>query len=74
MPDATINPSSIPRLECLGVEAAWNHPVRGMVSPGVFIPIAERAGLMSAMGTSILRIAIRQCRVWLDAGLSIQSP
>lgn len=58
-------------LECVGVEALarWNHPERGMISPGTFIPIAEKAGLMPVMGASILRVAIRQCRAWLDAGI-----
>lgn len=58
-------------LECVGVEALvrWNHPTRGMISPGTFIPIAEKAGLMPVMGTSILRIALRQCRAWLNAGI-----
>lgn len=58
-------------LECVGVEALvrWNHPTRGMISPRTFIPIAEQAGLMPVMGASILRIAMRQCRAWLDAGI-----
>jgi two-component system CheB/CheR fusion protein len=58
-------------LECVGVEALvrWSHPARGTVLPGTFIPIAEQAGLMPVMGASILRIAIRQCRAWLDAGI-----
>ncbi len=58
-------------LECVGVEALarWNHPTRGMISPGTFIPIAEQAGLMPLMGASIMRIAIRQCRAWLNAGI-----
>lgn len=66
-----------PKLDCrtlepVGAEALvrWNHPTRGMISPGIFIPIAEQAGLMSAMGLSILRMAVRQCRQWLDDGVS----
>ncbi|MCW5720306.1 MAG: EAL domain-containing protein [Devosia sp.] len=57
--------------ELAGVEALarWHHPTRGMVSPGTFIPIAEKAGLMPVMGASILRTAIRQCRAWLDDGI-----
>lgn len=57
-------------LECVGVEALarWNHPTRGMISPATFIPLAEAAGLMPALGASVLRIAARQCREWLDAG------
>lgn len=59
-------------LDLDGVEALvrWNHPTRGMVSPGTFIPIAEQAGLMSMLGSAIMRMAVRQCRLWLDAGIS----
>lgn len=58
-------------LEFVGVEALvrWNHPTRGMISPGRFIPIAEQSGLMPLMGASILRLAVRQCRDWLNSGV-----
>ncbi len=39
--------------------ARWNHPKRGMVSPGVFIPIAEDAGLIDQLGECVLRLACR---------------
>lgn len=57
-------------LECVGVEALarWRHPTRGLVPPGIFIPIAEQAGLMPEMGAEILRMAARQTRAWSDAG------
>lgn len=53
-----------------GVEALarWTCPGIGPMSPEIFIPIAEHCGLMVPMGTSILRMAIRQTRNWLDAG------
>ena len=39
-----------------GVEALvrWHHPVRGPMSPGLFIPIAEKAGLMPALGDDVV--------------------
>jgi predicted signal transduction protein with EAL and GGDEF domain len=56
--------------ELVGVEALvrWKHPMRGLLSPGVFLPIAERAGMMTALGNFVLDAAIRQCGVWQRAG------
>lgn len=60
-------------LAVAGVEALvrWNHPVRGMVHPGKFIPVAEKAGLMPALGREVLRLALGQCREWLQRGMRI---
>ncbi|MBI5924681.1 MAG: bifunctional diguanylate cyclase/phosphodiesterase [Aquabacterium sp.] len=54
-----------------GAEALlrWHHPERGMVSPAVFIPIAERFGLIGALGQWVTDEACRQVHVWLDQGL-----
>ena len=54
-----------------GVEALlrWNHPVRGPISPTIFIPVAEDCGLILPIGTWVLEEACRQAREWLDAGL-----
>jgi len=53
-----------------GAEALlrWHHPERGMVSPGVFVPIAERFGLIGSLGQWVIDEACRQMRVWQDAG------
>jgi diguanylate cyclase (GGDEF)-like protein len=42
----------------------WNHPERGLVSPGDFIPVAERTGIIVKMGEWILDEAARQCALW----------
>jgi diguanylate cyclase len=59
--------------ELAGVEALlrWKHSTRGMVSPAVFIPVAERFGLIGELGTWVLDEACRQVRVWMEAGLEI---
>jgi diguanylate cyclase (GGDEF)-like protein/PAS domain S-box-containing protein len=54
-----------------GVEALlrWQHPTQGMIHPGEFIPVAEDAGLMLALGEWVLHAACRQMRAWRDQGL-----
>lgn len=51
----------------------WNHPVRGMVSPAVFIPLAEESGLIIEIGDWVFKEAVQQvkkCKKQL--GLDIQ--
>jgi len=49
----------------VGVEALarWKHPVRGWVSPGCFIPVAERTGQVAALGLFVLDQACRDAAV-----------
>lgn len=44
--------------------ARWNHPVRGLVSPEVFIPIAEKSGLISQLSLHLIEEACQQLRLW----------
>lgn len=56
----------------IGVEALvrWRHPARGIISAGEFIPIAEKSGLIVALGRWVLHEACRQMKEWLDADIA----
>ena len=56
-----------------GVEALlrWHHPQRGPVGPDVFIPIAERYGLINTLGDWVINEACRQMQEWEQAGLTV---
>jgi diguanylate cyclase (GGDEF)-like protein len=45
----------------------WNHPVRGTVTPGDIIPVAEDMGLIIDLGRWILRKACMECMKWPEA-------
>jgi len=63
-----------PSGQITGAEALmrWHHPTRGMVSPAVFIPVAERYGLINELGNWLIEDACRQVRLWRDAGLRMR--
>jgi diguanylate cyclase (GGDEF)-like protein len=44
--------------------ARWRHPVRGLVSPGEFIPLAEEIGLIGLLGDWVMRTACRAAASW----------
>jgi diguanylate cyclase (GGDEF)-like protein/PAS domain S-box-containing protein len=46
----------------------WQHPARGLVAPGDFIPIAEQTGLIRPLGRLVLRSVCRQIRNWSEQG------
>jgi diguanylate cyclase (GGDEF)-like protein len=47
----------------------WQDPEKGLIAPGVFLPLLESAGLMPAIGAWALRQAASDCRLWRRMGL-----
>jgi diguanylate cyclase (GGDEF)-like protein len=49
----------------------WPHPIRGWVPPDLFIPLAEKAGVVHSLTLWVLASALRQSQHWRDTGLHI---
>ncbi len=60
--------------EVISVEALvrWQHPERGLLPPGEFIPMAEQTGQIRALTLYVLEAATSQVREWDDAGLDLR--
>lgn len=60
--------------EVVGVEALvrWQHPDRGCLLPGVFLPVMEETGLIRLLSARVLDAALQQCRAWHEAGLQLR--
>jgi diguanylate cyclase (GGDEF)-like protein/PAS domain S-box-containing protein len=58
----------------VGVEALlrWRHPLRGLLSPDEFVPIAERSGLMHQLTRYVIDEALRQRARWARAGVELR--
>jgi len=56
------------RIRSLEALVRWRHPERGLVPPGVFIPLAERTRLIHPLGRYILEAAAREARRWRERG------
>ena len=49
----------------------WNHPLRGMISPLEFIPIAESSGLILRVGERVMDLACAQIASWQQMGIAL---
>jgi len=56
----------------IGVEALvrWQHPQKGLLSPGQFIKVAEETGLIIPLGNWVLENACKQVKEWRDKGFN----
>jgi len=65
-PQLDLHTGQIKSVEAL---VRWQHPKKGWISPGVFIPIAEESGLIIPIGQWVLETACQQVKEWEAAGL-----
>ena len=66
-PQVELSSGTIAGMEAL---VRWNHPTRGLLLPGAFIPIAEKTGTILALGRWVLDNACRQMKLWRDEGVA----
>lgn len=59
------------RVHCVEALLRWPHPSRGLIPPALFIPIAERSGIVSQITEWVLREALRQVARWCEDGLDM---
>ena len=50
----------------------WQHPERGLLMPGDFLDLAQRAGTMRELTLWVLRKAVVQARAWHDADMPVR--
>jgi EAL domain-containing protein (putative c-di-GMP-specific phosphodiesterase class I) len=65
-PQACLNSHRIIGMEAL---VRWRHPVRGMIPPAEFIPLAEETGIINQLGDWVLRTACAQLQQFIRNGL-----
>jgi diguanylate cyclase len=67
-PKVTTSTGELHSVEAL---VRWQHPTRGLLAPGQFIPVAESTAVIHPLTTEILRQALSQVRAWLNRGWTI---
>jgi diguanylate cyclase (GGDEF)-like protein len=67
-PKLELRSGAVRELEAL---VRWQHPTRGLLPPGEFVPLAEQTGVMRALTEHVLDTALAQCARWQTAGLEL---
>jgi len=67
-PKLDIKTNTVRAVEAL---ARWNHPERGQISPGVFIPLAEQSGLIGVLTQQVLDKSLAATKHWQKLGYEI---
>ncbi len=67
-PEVELSSGTVVAAEAL---ARWEHPTLGTLSPGLFVPLAEKLGLMAELTQRMLRLSLAQHRIWAAAGWDI---
>jgi len=67
-PEVELSSGKVVAAEAL---ARWEHPVLGTLSPGLFIPLTEKLGLMAELTQLMLRLSLAQHRIWAADGWDI---
>jgi cyclic di-GMP phosphodiesterase Gmr len=68
-PKISLSTNKIESVEAL---LRWNHPERGVLLPGGFIPYAEESGLIVPLGRWVMETAARQAAIWQRRGMKIR--
>ncbi|KTS92157.1 diguanylate cyclase [Pseudomonas oryzihabitans] len=68
-PKVALRAGGVPQAEVL---LRWRHAELGMISPGEFIPLAERSGSMSGLTRWVIQAAIRQLALWQAEGREVK--
>lgn len=67
-PQVNMNSKKIIGMEAL---VRWNHPKNGLVSPAIFIPLAEETGLIIDIDRQVMLDAIKQFQKWIEDGFDV---
>lgn len=64
---------NLEQMTITGLEALlrWNHPEKGLLSPSVFIEVAEHSGIMINIGQWVIKQALRQIQTWKKQGFPV---